>query len=161
MEINWTDRVENEVLRTIREGKNFLHTRKLRRANWIGHILRMNCLLEQGIQRNLKGRIETWHEDEEEDVRSYWINLRKREDIGHWKRRHWIALCGELALEVAMDQSPDRLSSELINDIYSVRKKFCCRGAAHVKCESESITNRGCNCNSPRTISEVFTTLLV
>ena len=59
MEINWTDRVENEVLRTIREGKNFLHTRKLRRANWIGHILRMNCLLEQGIQRNLKGRIET------------------------------------------------------------------------------------------------------
>jgi len=160
MGINWTDRVKNEVLRTLREGRNFLHTRKLRTANWAGHILRINCLLEQCIQRNIDGRIEIWHEDEEEDVRSYWIILRKREDIGYWKRRHWIALWWELALEVAIDLSPDRLRSELINDIHSVRKKFCCRSAAHVKCESDGIINHECNCNSPRTISEVFTTLL-
>jgi hypothetical protein len=29
--------------------------------------------------------------------------LRKRENIGNWKRKHQIALCGELALEEAMD----------------------------------------------------------
>ena len=59
MEIIWTDRVKNEeVFRTLTEGKNILHTRKIRRANLIGHILRMNCLLEQGIQRNMEGRIQ-------------------------------------------------------------------------------------------------------
>jgi hypothetical protein len=25
-------------------------------------------------------------EDEEEDVSSYWMNVRKREDTGNWKR---------------------------------------------------------------------------
>jgi len=47
-----------EVLRTLKEGRNFLHTRKIRRAKWIGHILRMNCLLEQNIQRYMKGMLE-------------------------------------------------------------------------------------------------------
>jgi hypothetical protein len=31
----------------------------------------------------VKGRV-----NEEEDVRSYWINLRKREDTGNRKRKH-------------------------------------------------------------------------
>jgi hypothetical protein len=31
--------------------------------------------------------------------------LRKREDAGNWKRKHLIALRGELALEEAMDLS--------------------------------------------------------
>jgi hypothetical protein len=59
MEISWTDRVKNEeVLRTLKEERDFLHTRKIRRAKWVGHILRMNCLLEQGIQRNMEGMLE-------------------------------------------------------------------------------------------------------
>jgi hypothetical protein len=120
----------------------------------------MNCLLEQGIQRNMEGMLEIWHEDEEEDVSSYWIILRKREDVGYWKRKHKIALCGEIALEVAVDLSLEKLNSESINDIHSVRTTFCCRSAAQVKCESEGVINHGCNCYSPRTISEVFTTLL-
>jgi hypothetical protein len=47
-----------EVLRTLKEVRDSLHTRKIRRTKWIGHILRTNCLLEQGIQRNIEGRIE-------------------------------------------------------------------------------------------------------
>jgi hypothetical protein len=31
------------------------------------------------------------------------MSLRKREDIGNWKRKHWLTLCGELTLEEAMD----------------------------------------------------------
>jgi hypothetical protein len=27
-------------------------------------------------------------EDEGEDVSSYWMTLRKREDTGNWKRKH-------------------------------------------------------------------------
>jgi len=30
-------------------------------------------------------------------------DLRKREDTGHWNRKHCITRCGELALEKAMD----------------------------------------------------------
>jgi hypothetical protein len=36
---------------------------------------------------------------ENEDVSSYYITLRKREDTANCKRKHYIALCGELILE--------------------------------------------------------------
>ena len=36
----------------------------------------------------------------EEDVSSYWMTLRKREDTGSVNMEHQIALCGQLALEV-------------------------------------------------------------
>jgi hypothetical protein len=47
--------VRNEVLHRVKEERNILHTIKRRKANWIGHILRRNCLLKQG---KLEGRIE-------------------------------------------------------------------------------------------------------
>jgi len=46
-----------------------------------------------------------WQEDKEEDEGSYWMTLRKEEDILIWKRKLWKALCGELALEEALDLS--------------------------------------------------------
>jgi hypothetical protein len=39
-------------------GEEFLHTIKIRKANWIGHILRRNCLLKHVIEGKLEGRIE-------------------------------------------------------------------------------------------------------
>jgi hypothetical protein len=33
------------------------------------------------------------------------MTFRKREDTGNWKRKHYTALCGELAWEEAMDLS--------------------------------------------------------
>jgi hypothetical protein len=56
--ISWTDHVRNEeVLRRVKEERNILHTIKRRTANWIGHILRRNCLLKHVIERKLEGWI--------------------------------------------------------------------------------------------------------
>ena len=78
--ISWTDHVRNEeVLLRVIEQRNILHEIRKRKANWIGHILRRNCLLKQVIEGKKKGRWK-WQEDEEEDVRSYWMTLRTGED---------------------------------------------------------------------------------
>jgi hypothetical protein len=39
------------------EARNILNTIKRRKANWIGHILRRNCLLKHVIEGKLEGRI--------------------------------------------------------------------------------------------------------
>jgi hypothetical protein len=57
--ISWADRVRNEeVLHRVKEERNVLNTIKRRKANWIGHILRRNCLLQHVIEGKLEGRIE-------------------------------------------------------------------------------------------------------
>jgi len=59
MEISWTDHVRNEeVLLRVKEQRNILHERIKQKANWIGHILRRNCLLQQVIERKIEGGIE-------------------------------------------------------------------------------------------------------
>ena len=86
------------------EQRNILHEIRKRKANWIGHILRRNCLLQRVIEGKIKGR-QKWQEDEEEDVGSYWMTLRKGEDTLIWRRKLYIALCEELVLEEALDLS--------------------------------------------------------
>jgi hypothetical protein len=56
--ISWTDRVRNEVLHRVKKERNIVHTIKRRKANWIGHILRRNCLLKHVIEGMIKGSIE-------------------------------------------------------------------------------------------------------
>ena len=57
--ISWTDLVRNEeVLLRVKEQRNILHEIRKRKANWIGHILRRNCLLQRVIEGNIKGGIE-------------------------------------------------------------------------------------------------------
>jgi hypothetical protein len=86
--ISLTVRVSNEeVLHRVKEERNILHTIKRRNANWIGHILRRNCLLKHVIEGKIEGRIEVT-ERRGEDVSSYWMTLRKREDTGHLNRKH-------------------------------------------------------------------------
>jgi uncharacterized membrane protein YgaE (UPF0421/DUF939 family) len=54
--ISWTDRVNNEaVLHRVKEERNVLHTIRPRKANWIGHILRRNCLLKHIIEEKIRG----------------------------------------------------------------------------------------------------------
>ena len=48
----------SEVLLRVNEQRNILHETRKRKANWIGHILRRNCLLQQVIEGNIKGQIE-------------------------------------------------------------------------------------------------------
>ena len=57
--ISWTDHVRNEeVLLRDNEQRNILHEIRKRKANWIGHILRRNCLLKQVIEGKIKGEME-------------------------------------------------------------------------------------------------------
>ena len=57
--ISWTDHVRNEeVLLQVNEQRNILHEIRKRKANWIGHILRRNCLLKQVIEGKIKWEIE-------------------------------------------------------------------------------------------------------
>jgi hypothetical protein len=56
--INWTDRVRNdEVSQRVKVDKNILHTIKRRKVNWIGHILRKNCLLKHVTDGKILGKI--------------------------------------------------------------------------------------------------------
>jgi len=50
--------VRNEVLLRVKEQRSILHEISKRKANWIGHILGRNCLLQQVIEGKIKGRIE-------------------------------------------------------------------------------------------------------
>jgi hypothetical protein len=57
--ISQTDHVRyEEVLHTVKEERNILHTLNRRKANCIGHILHRNCLLKHVIEGRLQGRIE-------------------------------------------------------------------------------------------------------
>jgi hypothetical protein len=56
--ISWTDHVRNEVLLRVKEQRNILHEISKRKAYWIGHILRRNCLLQQVTEGKIKGGIE-------------------------------------------------------------------------------------------------------
>jgi hypothetical protein len=57
--ISWTDQVRNEeVVLRVKEQRNILHEISKRKANWIGHILRRNSLLQQVIEGKIKGGIE-------------------------------------------------------------------------------------------------------
>jgi hypothetical protein len=57
--IIWTYHVRNEeVLLRVKEQRNILHEMRKQKANWIGHILGRNCLLQQVIEGKIKGEIE-------------------------------------------------------------------------------------------------------
>ena len=57
-QISWTDRVRNEeVLLRVKEQRNILHEISKRKAKWVGHILRRNCLLQRVIEGKIKGGI--------------------------------------------------------------------------------------------------------
>jgi hypothetical protein len=44
-----------EVLLRVKEQRNILHEIRKQNANWIGHILRRNCLLQRVIEGKKKG----------------------------------------------------------------------------------------------------------
>jgi len=57
--ISWTDRVrKEEALPRGKEERNILQTIQRRKTNWIGHILRWNCLLKHIIEgkKDVTGR---------------------------------------------------------------------------------------------------------
>jgi len=54
--IIYTNHVRNEeVLLRVKEQRNILHEISKWKANWFGHILRRNCLLQRVIEGKIKG----------------------------------------------------------------------------------------------------------
>jgi hypothetical protein len=47
-----------EDLHRVKEEGNILHSIKRRKANWLGHIVRWNCLLKHVIHGKIEGEIE-------------------------------------------------------------------------------------------------------
>jgi len=99
MEISWTDHVRNkEVLLRVNEERNFLHEIRKRKANWIGHILRRNCLLKQVIERKMKGEMKVARRrgrrrkkllDDLKDGRRYSHLKEEALDCTMWRHRFW------------------------------------------------------------------------
>jgi hypothetical protein len=46
------------VLLRVKEQRKILHEIRKRKTDWVGHILRRNCLLQQVIEGKVKGGIE-------------------------------------------------------------------------------------------------------
>jgi len=96
--ISWTDHVGNEdVLLRVKELRNIIHEIRKRKANWIGHILRGNCLLKQVIEGKIKGEMEVTRRqrkrrkkllDDLKDRRGY--SHLKEEALDHtvWRNRY-------------------------------------------------------------------------
>jgi hypothetical protein len=66
----------------VKEERNILHTIKRRKANWICHILRRNCLLKHVIEGKLEGRIEITGRQGRRH-KQLLDDLREREDTGN------------------------------------------------------------------------------
>ena len=94
---SWTDHVRNEeVLLRVNEQRNILHEIRKQKANWIGHILSRNCLLQQVIEGKIKGQIEVTRRrgrrhkkllDDLKDRRGYCQLKEEALDCTMWKKR--------------------------------------------------------------------------
>jgi len=96
---SWTDHVRNEeVLLRVKEQRNILHEIRKRKVNWIGHVLRRNCLLQRVIEGKVKWGIEV---TERRGIRRRKLldDLKERREYSHLKeealdRTMWTARFG-------------------------------------------------------------------
>jgi hypothetical protein len=79
---SWTDRVRNEEVFQKVKDRNILHEISKRKANWICHILRRNCLLKRAIEGNIKGSIDITGKRRR---RSKQLLENLKETRGYWK----------------------------------------------------------------------------
>ena len=102
--ISWTDHVRNEeVLLRVKEQRNILHEIRKRKANWIGHILCRNCLLQQVNEGKIQGGIEVTGRRGRRR-RKLLHDLKESTGYRHLNEEA-LDRTGELALEEALDLS--------------------------------------------------------
>ena len=117
--ISWTDHVRNEeVLLRVNEQRNVLHEIRKRKANWIGHILRRNCLLKQVIEGKIKRQIEVTRRrgrrrkkllDDLKDRRGYCQLKEEALDRTMWRNRFGRGF-GPVVWQIIDDDDDDKLS---------------------------------------------------
>jgi hypothetical protein len=80
--------VRNEaVLHRVKEVRNIVHTAKRSEANWIGHILRRNCILKHVTEGKKEGRL-YMRGRRGNEVSSYWKMLRKADNTVNLKTKY-------------------------------------------------------------------------
>ena len=90
-------RNENVLLR-VKEQRNSLHEIRKRKANWIGHILRRNCILQWVTEGKIQGGIEVTGRQRRR-CRKLLEDLKEKRGYSHLKeealdRTMWRALFG-------------------------------------------------------------------
>jgi hypothetical protein len=118
MEISWTDHMRNEeVLLKVKKQRNILHEISKRKANWIAHILRRNCLLQQVIEGKIKGGIKVTGRrgrrrrkllDDLKERKGYYHAKEEAPDHSIWRARFGRGFVQYL--------SPDSLMNERVNE---------------------------------------------
>jgi hypothetical protein len=89
--ISWMNCVNNEaVLHRVKEERNILHTIRRRKANWIGHLLRRNCLLSHNIEGKIRGTRRRGRRRKQllgdlKEARRYWKLKEEAQDRTLWK----------------------------------------------------------------------------
>jgi hypothetical protein len=74
----------------VKEGRNILHTIRRRKANWIGHMLRRNCLIKHIIEGKIlgtrrRGRRRMQLLDDLKKKRRYWKLKEEAQDRTLWR----------------------------------------------------------------------------
>ena len=92
--IKWSEKVSNEeVLKRIGEKRTLLNTVLRRKTNWIGHLLRRNCLLRDAIKGEMTemkgvGRIRRRQLlDDLRNRKRYWELKEEVEDRKRWRQQ--------------------------------------------------------------------------
>ena len=71
--IKWSEKVDNKVLECKGEKRTLLNNIQRRKANWIGHILRINCIHHDAIEgqvREEEGHSSSMISETEENIGS-------------------------------------------------------------------------------------------
>jgi len=97
--------VRNEdVLFRVKEQRNILHKTRKRKANWIGHILRRNCLLQRVTEGKIQGGIEVTGR-QGRSRRKLLDDLRERRGFSHMEEEALDRTMWRAALEETLDLS--------------------------------------------------------
>jgi hypothetical protein len=94
--------------------RNILHEIRKRKANWIGHILRRNCLLKQVIEGKIQEQIEVTRRRGRRRKKLL-DGLGDRKGYSHLKEEALHRIKWRNLLEEAVDLSYDRL---LMNEVF-------------------------------------------
>ena len=99
-----SESLQIQVFLRVNEHRNILHEIRKRKANWIGHILRRNCILKQVIEGKIKGEMEVTRRrgrrrkkllDDLKDMRGYSHLKEEALDRTMW-RNHFRGVLGPL-----------------------------------------------------------------
>ena len=109
----------------------YLYEIRKRKANWIGHILRRNCLLQQVIEGKIKGKIEVTRRrgrrhkkllDGLKDRRGYCQLKEEALDRTMW-RNHFGRGFGPVVWQITDDDDDDEYARYFVTDIIWVANK--------------------------------------